>query len=89
MGVFSWIIFGFLAGLIAKWLTSGSEPKGCLVTIVVGIVGAAIGGWVGAQLGLGTVNRFDLRSFALAVVGSILLLLILQAINGRPKSNEK
>lgn len=83
MGALSWIVFGFLAGLIAKWLTSGSDPKGCIVTIVIGIVGAAIGGWVGTQLGLGNVNGFDLRSLALAVVGSILLLLALRALSAR------
>ena len=83
MGALSWIVFGFLAGLIAKWLTSGSDPKGCIVTIVIGIVGAAIGGWVGTQLGLGNVNGFDLRSFALAVAGSVLLLLALRALSSR------
>ncbi len=87
MGALSWIIFGLLAGMVAKWLTSGSDPKGCLLTIVIGIVGAAIGGWIGAQLGLGTVSGFDLRSFALAVIGSIVLLLILQAVSGRGKPN--
>jgi uncharacterized membrane protein YeaQ/YmgE (transglycosylase-associated protein family) len=87
MGALSWIVFGFLAGLIAKWLTSGSDPKGCIVTIVIGIVGAAIGGWVGTQLGLGNVNGFDLRSFALAVAGSVLLLLALRAISSRGMAN--
>ena len=83
MGALSWIVFGFLTGLIAKWLTSGSDPKGCVVTIVIGIVGAAIGGWVGTQLGLGNVSGFDLRSLALAVAGSILLLLVLRAVSAR------
>jgi len=83
MGALSWIVFGFLAGLIAKWFTSGSDPKGCIVTIVIGIVGAAIGGWVGTQLGLGTVSGFDLRSLALAVTGAILLLLVLRALSPR------
>jgi uncharacterized membrane protein YeaQ/YmgE (transglycosylase-associated protein family) len=80
-------VFGFLAGLLAKWLTTGSEPKGCLLTIVVGIVGAAIGGWIGSQLGLGTISGFDLRSLALAVIGSIVLLLLLQAVQGRRPTN--
>jgi uncharacterized membrane protein YeaQ/YmgE (transglycosylase-associated protein family) len=83
MGALSWIVFGFLAGLIAKWLTSGSDPKGCLMTIVIGIVGAAIGGWVGTQLGMGSISGFDLRSLALAVMGSVVLLLILRAVSGR------
>ena len=83
MGVLSWILFGLLAGVIAKWFTSGNDPQGCIVTIVIGIVGAANGGWIGTQLGLGTISGFDLRSLALAVMGSILLLLILRAISGR------
>jgi uncharacterized membrane protein YeaQ/YmgE (transglycosylase-associated protein family) len=87
MGALSWIIFGLLAGVIAKWLTSGSEPKGCLVTIIIGIVGAGIGGWIGTQLGFGKVTGFDLRSLGLAVVGSVVLLLILQAISGRGGSS--
>ena len=87
MGALSWIVFGLLAGLIAKWLTSGSDPKGCIVTIVIGIVGAAIGGWVGTQLGLGSVSGFDLRSLALAVLGSVVLLLVLRAVSARGMSN--
>ena len=82
MGVLSWIVFGFIAGLIAKLLTSGSDPKGCFVTIVIGIAGAAIGGWIGTQLGLGTIIGFDLRSLALAVMGSIVLLIGLRAVGG-------
>jgi len=83
MGAVSWIVLGLLVGLIAKWLMPGKDPKGCLVTIVIGIVGAAIGGWAGTQLGMGTVNGFDLRSLALAVMGSVLLLLVLHAVSGR------
>jgi uncharacterized membrane protein YeaQ/YmgE (transglycosylase-associated protein family) len=85
MGVLSWILFGLVAGVIAKWLMpGGNDPRGCIVTIVVGIAGAAIGGWIGTMLDLGTVEGFDLRSLALAVVGSIVLLLGLRAIQGRP-----
>lgn len=82
MGVVSWIVFGFVAGLIAKLLTSGSDPKGCFVTLAIGIAGAAIGGWIGIQLGLGTIDGFDLRSLTLAVLGSIVLLLGLRAVGG-------
>jgi len=84
MGVLSWILFGLVAGVIAKWLMpGGNDPRGCIVTIVVGIAGAAIGGWIGTMLDLGTVEGFDLRSLALAVVGAIVLLLGLRAIQGR------
>lgn len=75
MGILSWILFGFIAGLIARALTPGSGPRGCLITSVLGIAGAAIGGWIGTQLGLGTVEGFDVRSLFLAIIGSILLLL--------------
>ncbi|MGE0757968.1 MAG: GlsB/YeaQ/YmgE family stress response membrane protein [Pirellulaceae bacterium] len=75
MGILSWIVFGFIAGVLARWLTPGSGPKGCLITSLLGIAGAAIGGWIGTQLGLGTVQGFDSRSLFLAVVGAMLLLL--------------
>lgn len=83
MGAFSWILFGLIAGAIARWLTPGSGPSGCIVTIVIGIAGAAIGGWIGTMLGLGTIDRFDLRSMALSVVGAIVLLLALRALGSR------
>jgi uncharacterized membrane protein YeaQ/YmgE (transglycosylase-associated protein family) len=80
MGILSWIIFGLLAGLIARWLTPGAGPRGCLITSVLGIAGAAIGGWIGTQLGLGTVKGFDVRSLFLAIIGSMLLLLAYRII---------
>lgn len=83
MGVLSWIVFGLLAGLIARALTPGATPQGCFVTVAIGIAGAAIGGWIGTQLGLGNFAGFDLRSLGLAIIGSIVFLLILRAIEGR------
>lgn len=83
MGILSWVILGFLAGAIAKWLTPGKQPGGCLMTTVLGIVGAAIGGWVGTQLGFGTVNQFDLRGLGLAILGSLVVLFIYGAISKR------
>jgi uncharacterized membrane protein YeaQ/YmgE (transglycosylase-associated protein family) len=81
MGVLSWILFGLVAGAVAKLLMPGSgDPRGCLVTVAIGIAGAAIGGWIGTQLGMGKISEFDLRSLGLAVVGSIVLLLILRAL---------
>jgi uncharacterized membrane protein YeaQ/YmgE (transglycosylase-associated protein family) len=82
MGVLSWILFGLVAGIIARLLTPGSGAQGCLVTIAIGIAGAAIGGWIGTQLGLGTVQGFDFRSLGLAVIGAILLLLVFRALRG-------
>ncbi|HKO15516.1 MAG TPA: GlsB/YeaQ/YmgE family stress response membrane protein [Gemmatimonadaceae bacterium] len=73
-----WIILGLLAGSLAKWILPGRDPAGCIFTIFLGIVGAFVGGVIGAQLGWGAVSQgtFDLRSLALATLGAIVLLLI-------------
>lgn len=76
MGILSWIIFGLIAGALAKMLMPGEgpTPQGCLVTMGLGILGSVIGGLIGTQLGLGTVDGFDIRSFALAIGGALVLL---------------
>ncbi len=74
MGILSWIVFGALAGLAAKFLMPGDDPGGFVVTIVLGIVGAVIGGFIGQTLGIGDVTGFDLTSFGLAVLGTLVLL---------------
>lgn len=79
MGILSWILFGLIAGALAKLIMPGDDPGGCIVTSLIGIFGAAVGGWVGTLLGFGTVSGFDLRSFAIAVVGALLLLGVYRA----------
>ena len=74
MGILSWVVFGLIAGALAKYLTPGKGPRGCLVTIALGIGGAVVGGLIGTQLGFGTVDGFDIRSFIIAIVGASLLL---------------
>lgn len=77
MGILSWILFGLIAGAIAKFLMPGKDPGGCLVTIVIGILGALVGGFLGtAVFNWGRVTGFDLRSFLIAIGGAILLLLL-------------
>jgi len=83
MGVVYWIIFGLLAGAAAKLLMPGKDPKGCLVTIALGILGAVVGGFIGTQLGWGGIDGFDLRSFGLAVGGGVLVLAIYHMLNKR------
>lgn len=83
LGVLSWLVFGLIAGALAKFIMPGDDPGGCLVTSLLGIVGAAVGGWIGTQLGWGAIDTFNLGSLALAVLGSILVLLIYRAIRGR------
>ena len=74
MSVISWAIFGLLAGMVAKWLMPGSDPKGCILTSILGIAGAMVGGFIGTQIGWGTTTTWDFKSFCLAVVGAMLLL---------------
>ena len=83
MGIISWIVFGLLAGWVAKLLMPGKDPGGCILTMVIGVIGAALGGYIGTLLGFGSIEGFDLKSFLLAVGGSILLLLLYRLIAGR------
>jgi uncharacterized membrane protein YeaQ/YmgE (transglycosylase-associated protein family) len=83
MGFISWIIFGLIAGAVAKLIMPGKDPGGCIITILLGVVGAALGGWIGTMLGFGSVDGFNIGSFAIAVLGAILLLLIYRMVLGR------
>ncbi len=80
MGILSWIIFGLIAGALAKMILPGKEPQGCVITIILGVLGSVVGGFVGTQLGWGKVTGFDLRSFGLAVIGGVILLGVFRAI---------
>jgi uncharacterized membrane protein YeaQ/YmgE (transglycosylase-associated protein family) len=75
VGVIAWILFGLVAGVIAKLIMPGRDPGGFIVTILIGIAGAFVGGFVGTQAGFGDISGFDLRSMALAVAGAVLLLI--------------
>jgi uncharacterized membrane protein YeaQ/YmgE (transglycosylase-associated protein family) len=83
MGIISWIVFGLIAGALAKFLLPGKDPGGCLVTMILGILGASVGGWIGTQLGFGTVQGFDIRSLGIAILGAVVLLLLYRLIRGR------
>lgn len=83
MGLLSWIVFGLIAGAVAKFLMPGRDPGGCIMTIIIGIVGALLGGFLATQLGFGGISGFDLRSFFIAVLGSIVLLILWRMISGR------
>lgn len=74
MGFFSWIILGLLAGAIAKLIMPGDDKGGCFMTMLLGIVGAIVGGWIGTMLGFGTVTEFNLKSLGIAIIGSLVLL---------------
>lgn len=83
MGILSWIVFGLIAGIIAKLLMPGRDPGGCIITILIGIAGAFVGGYLGQQLfGAGTVGDFSLSSFITAVAGALVLLFVYRMFTG-------
>ncbi|MEN9644918.1 MAG: hypothetical protein RL238_1587 [Actinomycetota bacterium] len=82
MGFFSWVFVGLIAGLIGRKVT-GDQKSGCLYTVAVGVLGAVIGGWLMQAIDHKGVTEFGFRSVLVAALGSILLLLVLQAIAGR------
>lgn len=76
MGILSWIIFGLIAGVIAKLIKPGNDPGGWIVTILLGIAGAFVGGFIGTLIGFGDISGFNIKSLALAVGGALLLLFV-------------
>jgi uncharacterized membrane protein YeaQ/YmgE (transglycosylase-associated protein family) len=77
-----WIVLGLIAGIIAKFLMPGRDPGGFIVTAIIGIVGALIGGFISTRLGFGDVTGLNVPSILIAVVGSIVLLLIYRLVAG-------
>lgn len=80
MGIFAWIVFGLIAGILAKWIMPGKDPGGMILTILIGIAGAMIGGFLGNFLGFGGISGFDMRSMGLAIGGALLLLFIFRSM---------
>ena len=81
MGIISWIIFGLIAGILAKWIMPGKDGGGFIVTVILGIIGAVVGGWLATTFGLGgSVSGFNLQSFLVAVVGAIVVLAVFRLI---------
>ncbi len=82
MNIFAWILVGAFAGGLARFIVK-DQRSGCLYTIIVGILGALIGGWLMNASGHKGVSNFDIRSIAVSAVGAVLLLLLLEAVSGR------
>lgn len=74
MGILTWIVFGLIAGALAKFIMPGDDPGGIFVTILIGIAGAVVGGFVASLLGIGTVTGFNIGSMLIAIAGALLLL---------------
>lgn len=80
MGIFAWIIMGLLAGAVARLLMPGKDPGGWIITILLGIAGAFVGGYIGSLIGFGGLTGFSLKSFLLAVGGAVILLIAYRLI---------
>ncbi len=88
MTLISWIVFGLVAGVIAKLLMPGKDPGGCIITMLLGVAGAVLGGFLAQVLGIaGETGRFGDRGFlirmAFAVIGAIILLAVYRMIAGK------
>lgn len=84
LDLLGWIIVGFLAGSISGWFVGTRSVQGCLPTIVVGVLGAVVGGWLMRELGNGPTESF-IGAVAVAILGSIIVRLILRSIEGGPR----
>ena len=80
MGILSWIVMGLVVGLLGKLIMPGKDPGGIIITVLLGIAGAFVGGFIGSRLGLGTVTGFNLGSLLLAIGGAVLLLILYRLI---------
>ena len=74
MGILSWILLGLIVGILAKIALPGKDPGGLVLTIVIGVAGAFLGGFISSFSGFGDVRGFDMRSLLIAVGGAVLLL---------------
>jgi uncharacterized membrane protein YeaQ/YmgE (transglycosylase-associated protein family) len=76
MGLISWIVVGLLAGLLAKWIMPGEGPGGLLITLILGMAGASVGGFVVSLLGGTGTTGFNVWSVLVATFGAIILLFL-------------
>jgi uncharacterized membrane protein YeaQ/YmgE (transglycosylase-associated protein family) len=83
MGILAWLLVGLIAGVLAKAIMPGDDPGGIIITILLGIAGALLGGFISVALGIGNgVDDFDVGTIVLAVIGALILLVGYRAITG-------
>lgn len=80
MGLITWIVLGLIVGVLAKWLMPGRVPDNWLITILLGIGGAMVGGYLGALLGVATVTGINVVSILLSVIGAAILLYVYKLV---------
>ena len=87
LGIIAWIVLGLLAGLLAKAILPGGQGGGLIVTTVIGILGAIVGGFVARALGFGDPidEFFDISTWLAAIIGAIALLVVWGMVTGRDR----
>ncbi|OEJ28649.1 hypothetical protein AR457_33555 [Streptomyces agglomeratus] len=87
MGILAWILIGLFAGLIAKALMPGKDPGGIIITMLIGIAGGLLGGWLGKVIfGVDSIDGFfDLSTWIAAIIGSVILLALYRLITGNKR----
>lgn len=83
MGLISWIVVGLVAGLLARWITPGPDPGGIIVTVLVGMAGASVGGFVVGILGGTGATGLNVWSILVATLGALILLFLYNLVARR------
>jgi uncharacterized membrane protein YeaQ/YmgE (transglycosylase-associated protein family) len=83
MSILTWIVLGLVVGALAKVIMPGKDPGGIFMTMLLGIVGAVVGGWVATRLGLGVVSGLNIPSLIIATAGALLLLFANRKLRGK------
>jgi uncharacterized membrane protein YeaQ/YmgE (transglycosylase-associated protein family) len=91
VGIIAFIILGLIAGIIAKAILPGKDPGGFIVTAIIGIVGALLGGFIaGALFDADPLDEFfDISTWLTAIVGAIILLVIYRLVTGRSRGHAR
>ena len=88
MGILGWIVLGLVAGAIAKAILPGTQGGGWIITLVLGVVGALLGGFLGSALfGIGLETFWSLQTWLLAIGGAVLVLLIYGLVTRRSRAS--
>jgi uncharacterized membrane protein YeaQ/YmgE (transglycosylase-associated protein family) len=89
VGIIAWILIGLLAGAIAKLLLPGKDPGGIIITMLIGVAGGLLGGWLGKVVfGVDSIDGFfDGSTWIAAIAGSLILLILYRVLTGNRRSH--
>ncbi|WP_165064764.1 GlsB/YeaQ/YmgE family stress response membrane protein [Marisediminicola senii] len=86
MGIIGWIVLGLIAGAIAKAILPGRQGGGLIITLILGVVGALLGGFIGSAIfGIGLEEFWSIQTWIVAILGAILVLVIYGFVTGRSR----